>query len=117
MKENNATCKVCGTAYHRCLNCEKNQNNFVSYKLVACSHNCFKIHATILSGDSKETQRETLKKLDLTNLETFEEEVKAYIKDVLATEKEILAKEIIEDVKETIVIEQENKEIKTKKIG
>lgn len=114
MKENNAICKVCGKPYHRCLNCEKNKNNFISYKLVACSHNCFKIYATITSEESKEVQKKMLSTLDLTELETFEEEVKNYIKNILATEeKETVVKEIVEDVKET----EENKTTKTKKIG
>lgn len=86
MKEPNAVCRICGEPYHCCLNCEKNKDNFVSYKLFACSHNCFKIYATVTSGDSKEDQIKALKSMDLSKLDTFEESVKNYIKDLFASE-------------------------------
>ena len=121
MKENNAICKICGSPYHCCINCEKNKNNFISYKLFGCSHNCFKIYATITSGDSKETQKETLTNLDLTNLETFNEEVKIYIKDILDIKEEVKVeiKEVVENIVSDVITEnkEETKTVKAKKIG
>jgi len=118
MKENNAVCKICGTPYHCCVNCEKNKNNFISYKLFGCSHNCFKIYATITSGESKEAQKEILNQLDLTNLETFNEEVKTYIKDILEVKEAVKPIENIAIVADTIVEKQEEiKTQKSKKIG
>lgn len=104
MKENNAVCKICGEPYHCCLNCDKNKDNFASYKLFACSHNCFKIYATVTSGDSKEDQIKALKDMDLSKLETFEESVKDYIKDLFASEVKEEVKTIVkEEITETIV--------------
>lgn len=98
----NAKCSICGTKYHVCNDC-KNTKSFTPWKMVACSMNCYKIFMALRDYTNgyaaKEETKNILKDSDLSNLETFEENIKASIKNIL---KERNPKRSRKTVKKTV---------------
>lgn len=86
----NATCSICGEKYHLCNDC-KNTMDFTPWRRIADSVNCYKIFLVLRDYTNKcATKAETKEKLtscDLSNLETFQENIKESIKNIMAEEK------------------------------
>lgn len=91
-KELNATCRVCGSAYHRCDSCNE-KNGVLSYKRFTDCPNCFKIYATITSNDSIDEKKKILKTCDLSEINNFNIEAKKEI-ELIMEEKTIKKKSI-----------------------
>lgn len=87
---NNRVCKVCGTAYYYCPSCHDNGPK-ENWKILCHDENCMKIFNVCSEhffNRLTDTQAMAeLEKLDLTNLETFNETNKKQIKEILATKK------------------------------
>lgn len=48
----NATCEVCGRPYYVCKPCIENRDKGIfGYKLVCCSHDCYKIYLDRLNKE------------------------------------------------------------------
>lgn len=89
-EELNATCDVCGKKYHMCYSCEEIKT-FNPWKRVVCTVECFKIymavHGYTVTKD-KEMARKALSSCDLSELESFSDNIKQAIKEILSDDKE-----------------------------
>ena len=108
-QELNATCDICGKKYHVCNSC-KEVKSFTPWRTVTDTMQHYIIFLALseyTKTKDKEKAKEELSKCDLSELDTFNENIKSVIKEIMAEEK------IVETVsKETV---EENVEIKPQK--
>lgn len=106
----NAKCSICGEKYHVCDDC-LNTRTFTPWRKIACSINCYKIFIALNDftnkRETKERTRQFLSELDLSELESFEENIKLKIKEIMSQPKRKTR-----DVKEVKV--SENQDIESK---
>lgn len=78
-------CIVCGAEYKYCSRCSQ-YNSEETWRYLYCSKNCRKIYkafSSVKGGSmSKEEAKKEFKDSDLTNVENFNEEIKALISEV-----------------------------------
>lgn len=81
----NAHCSICGKGYHLCQTCS-DQKTIKPWRSVTDSIEHFKIYTAIhgytISKD-KEIAKKELQKCDLTELNSFNSEIKTVIKEIL----------------------------------
>ena len=110
-QELNATCDICGKKYHICSSC-KEVKSFTPWRTVTDTMQHYLIFLALseyTKTKDKEKAKEELSKCDLSELDTFNENIKTVIKEIMTEEKE----KIVETVsKETV---EENVEIKPQK--
>ena len=91
-KKDNATCIICGKGYHLCIACERNKGNWKSWRTITDTENCYKIYKVLndynFNKISKNEAKALLEELDLNNLETFKENIKEKIKEIMKTKKQ-----------------------------
>lgn len=108
-QELNATCDICGKPYRVCNSC-KEVKSFTPWRTVTDTMQHYIIFLALseyTKTKDKEKAKEELSKCDLSELDTFNENIKSVIKEIMAEEK------IVETVsKETV---EENVEIKPQK--
>ena len=110
-QELNATCDICGKKYHICSSC-KEVKSFTPWRTVTDTMQHYIIFLALseyTKTKDKEKAKEELSKCDLSELDTFNENIKTVIKEIMAEEKE----KIVETVSEETV--EENVEIKPQK--
>ena len=110
-QELNATCDICGKKYHICSSC-KEVKSFTPWRTVTDTMQHYLIFLALseyTKTKDKEKAKEELSKCDLSELDTFNENIKTVIKDIMAEGKE----KIVETVSEETV--KENVEIKPQK--
>ena len=110
-QELNATCDICGKKYHICSSC-KEVKSFTPWRTVTDTMQHYLIFLALseyTKTKDKEKVKEELSKCDLSELDTFNENIKTVIKEIMAEGKE----KIIETVSEENV--KENVEIKPQK--
>ena len=110
-QELNATCDICGKKYHICSSC-KEVKSFTPWRTVTDTMQHYLIFLALseyTKTKDKEKAKEELSKCDLSELDTFNENIKTVIKDIMAEGKE----KIVETVSEENV--KENVEIKPQK--
>ena len=110
-QELNATCDICGKKYHVCNSC-KEVKSFTPWRTVTDTMQHYLIFLALseyTKTKDKEKAKEELSKCDLSELDTFNENIKTVIKEIMAEEKE----KIVETVSEENV--KENVEIKPQK--
>ena len=110
-QELNATCDICGKKYHICSSC-KEVKSFTPWRTVTDTMQHYIIFLALseyTKTKDKEKAKEELSKCDLSELDTFNENIKTVIKEIMAEEKE----KIVETVSEENV--KENVEIKPQK--
>jgi len=105
MSEHNRVCKTCQTVYKYCPNCYKDRY-LPTWMVMFHEENCKNIFK-ILCDDyykhiSREKSIELLSHCNLENLESFEEDIKRQITDILSeerseTEKKSAKEEIAEN--------------------
>ena len=108
-QELNATCDICGKKYHVCNSC-KEVKSFTPWRTVTDTMQHYFIFLALseyTKTKDKEKAKEELSKCDLSELDTFNENIKTAIKEIMAEEK------IVETVSEENV--EENVEIKPQK--
>lgn len=108
-QELNATCDICGKKYHICGSC-KEVKSFTPWRTVTDTMQHYLIFLTLseyTKTKDKEKAKEELSKCDLSELDTFNENIKSAINEIMAEEK------IVETVSEENV--KENVEIKPQK--
>ena len=108
-QELNATCDICGKKYHICSSC-KEVKSFTPWRTVTDTMQHYIIFLALseyTKTKDKEKAKEELSKCDLSELDTFNENSKSAIKEIMAEEK------IVETVSEENV--EENVEIKPQK--
>ena len=108
-QELNATCDICGKKYHICSSC-KEVKSFTPWRTVTDTMQHYLIFLALseyTKTKDKEKAKEELSKCDLSELDTFNENIKTVIKEIMAEEKNV------ETVSEETV--EENVEIKPQK--
>jgi hypothetical protein len=100
IREENATCIVCGKKYHLCIACERSKATWKTWKMIADTENCYEIYKVLndynFNKISKEEARNLLEKLDLKNVDTFKENVKSKIKEIMKRKKTSKVEKTIE---------------------
>lgn len=106
MTENlNATCSICGVRYHICKDCS-NTKSFTPWRTIAHDINCYKIFLAIRDYTNgyvdKDETKNILSNCDLSGLDTFQDNIKKAIKDIMkeTKTKKIVSKTASEDIKE-----------------
>ena len=110
-QELNATCDICGKKYHVCNSC-KEVKSFTPWRTVTDTMQHYIIFLALseyTKTKDKEKAKEELSKCDLSELDTFNENIKTAIKEIMADGKE----KVVETVSEETV--EENVEIKPQK--
>lgn len=118
IREENATCIVCGKKYHLCIACERSKATWKPWKMITDTENCYEIYKVLndynFNKISKEEARSLLEKLDLKNVNTYKEKVKNTIKEIMKrkrisrTEKEKEVTEIVDEIKTKEDVLEEN---------
>ena len=106
-----ATCDICGKKYHVCNSC-KEVKSFTPWRTVTDTMQHYLIFLALseyTKTKDKEKAKEELSKCDLSELDTFNENIKSAIKEIMADGKE----KVVETVSEETV--EENVEIKPQK--
>lgn len=102
----NATCSICGNGYHLCMSC-KDKMDLQPWKVFTDSASCYQVFQVVKGYSTgvytKEEFKNKLKNIDLSNLESYKENIKALIKDALKEEEAIAE---IAQVEEKIVTER-----------
>ena len=110
-QELNATCDICGKKYHICSSC-KEVKSFTPWRTVTDTMQHYIIFLALseyTKTKDKEKAKEELSKCDLSELDTFNENIKTAIKEIMADGKE----KVVETVSEETI--GENVEIKPQK--
>ena len=110
-QELNATCDICGKKYHICSSC-KEVKSFTPWRTVTDTMQHYIIFLALseyTKTKDKEKAKEELSKCDLSELDTFNENIKTVIRAIMAEGKE----KIVDTVSEENV--KENVEIKPQK--
>ena len=109
-QELNATCDICGKKYHICSSC-KEVKSFTPWRTVTDTMQHYLIFLALseyTKTKDKERAKNELATCDLSELDTFNENIKTVIKEIMAEEKGK-----IEETSEKTV--EENVEIKPQK--
>lgn len=112
--ENNAICDICGKPYRVCNSC-KEVKSFTPWRTVTDTMQHYLIFLALseyTKTKDKEKAKEELSKCDLSELDTFNENIKSAIKEIMAEEKNV--ETVSEETVEKIV---ENKPQKSTKKG
>ena len=100
-QELNATCDICGKKYHICSSC-KEVKSFTPWRTVTDTMQHYLIFLALseyTKTKDKEKAKEELSKCDLSELDTFNENIKSAIKEIMAKEKnvETVSEETVEE--------------------
>ena len=100
-QELNATCDICGKKYHVCNSC-KEVKSFTPWRTVTDTMQHYLIFLALseyTKTKDKERAKEELSKCDLSELDTFNENIKSAIKEIMAEEKnaETVSEETVEE--------------------
>ena len=104
-QELNATCDICGKKYHICSSC-KEVKSFTPWRTVTDTMQHYIIFLALseyTKTKDKEKAKEELSKCDLSELDTFNENIKTAIKEIMADGKEKNVETVSEETVEKIV--------------
>ena len=104
-QELNATCDICGKKYHICSSC-KEVKSFTPWRTVTDTMQHYLIFLALseyTKTKDKEKAKEELSKCDLSELDTFNENIKTAIKEIMAEGKEKIVETVSEETVEKIV--------------
>lgn len=110
-EKNNANCSICGKGYHKCLSC-KDQINAAPWKVHTCSAEHYKVYQIIRglsTGVYDELEAKSrFENVDLSDMNTFRDNIKKVVKDVMKQEVAQQAEEpqVIEPQEDMRVEEQ-----------
>lgn len=85
----NAYCSICGKPYRVCRTCAE-QKTFKPWRTVTDTIEHYKIYMAVHGytvSKNKEKAKDDLEKCDLSGLESFNQEIKKVIKEILAKPK------------------------------
>jgi len=104
-EKNNAICSICEKPYHKCLSC-RDSIKLQPWKMYTDSAEHYKVFQAVRGYNTgvytKDEFKSKLKNIDLSDLESYKENVKVLIKDVLK-DKEPVAETVL--VKEEVIVE------------
>ena len=85
-KKNNATCSICGKEYHMCISC-KDDISVMPWKKHTCTSEHYKVYQVIHGLSTKvydkDEAKSKLQNIDLSDLESFRDNIKDIVKDVM----------------------------------
>lgn len=87
-EELNAICDICGKPYHACNSC-KDMTSFTPWRIITDTMEHYKVFVAVSDytrTGSREQAKEDLSHCDLSDFDTFRDEVKKVIKEILAEE-------------------------------
>ena len=105
-QELNAICDICGKKYHVCNSC-KEVKSFTPWRTVTDTMQHYLIFLALseyTKTKDKEKAKEELSKCDLSELDTFNENIKSAIKEIMTERKEKIEETSEETVKENVEI-------------
>lgn len=115
MERNNASCSICEKAYYMCISC-KDMISLSPWKVHTDTSEHYKIYQ-IIHGYStgvynKKEAKSKLQKVDLSDLESFKDNIKTIIKDIMKEDKVVNMKAEVEIVSEEVNMPLKNNEDK-----
>jgi hypothetical protein len=111
-EKKNAICSICGSSYHKCLSC-RDSMKLQPWKMFTDTSEHYKVFQAVRGYSTgvynKDEFRSRLKNIDLSDLDSYREHIKAIIKDAL--KEEPVVEPVIEETativtKEEMVIEK-----------
>ena len=111
-KKNNRKCIVCGQNYTYCNHCDSDKLK-PTWFAIFHDQNCHDIYdavANILPQQGKESAKEALDKLDLSNKENFHQNIVKSINEIYDIVDEVVIQDDVKEVKETTENNEETKE-------
>lgn len=113
----NAHCSICNKGYHICNTC-KNEKRFKPWRTVTDTIEHYKIYIAIHGytvTKDKERAKAELQNCDLSGLESFKDEIKSVISEIMAEPVKVKpvtrAKKIKENVRTEIQNNNKNKNV------
>lgn len=102
-EKNNATCAICGKGYHMCLSC-KNVMSTSPWKKHTDTSEHYKVYQ-IIHGYStgvynKEEAKSKLQLVDLSDVDTFKDNIKNIIKDIIDDDANVVS---VNEVEESVI--------------
>ena len=89
--KNNAICAICGKPYRVCNTCQ-NIKSFTPWRTVTDTLPHYIIYLAVYNYNktkNKDAAKEALLKCDLSELETFDEDIKKTIKEIIGDDKKV----------------------------
>lgn len=91
--KNNATCSICGKGYYMCQSCSEQRRNS-PWKLYTDTSEHYKIyqilHGFTIGVYTKQEAREKLSKIDLSDKESFRNEISKQIDAIMNSDSEFV---------------------------
>lgn len=116
-ERNNSTCAICGKGYYLCMSCKS--HNLTPWKLHTDTAEHYKVfqilRGVFLNIYTKEEANKKLKNIDLSDLDTFKNDVKLQIKDILDYKPNIVTAKVNSIVSDTLLGETDKVKIKKQK--
>lgn len=105
----NATCSICGKGYHKCLSCV-DKIKAEPWKQYTDTSEHYKVFQVVKGYNigvyTKEEARDRLGRIDLSDLETFRDNIKKTVKEIMREDKKPRTPEIsVEEVEAIPVAE------------
>ena len=113
-KKNNRTCIVCGTQYYHCGHCDEPIKP--AWYAIFHDQNCHDIYdavANIYPQKGKESAKEVLDKLDLSNKENFHPNIIKLINEIY----DIVEESVVQDNMEIKIEDKENETNKVNEVN
>lgn len=104
----NAHCSICGKGYYLCSTC-KNEKKFKPWRTVTDTIEHYKIYMAIHGytvTQNKEIAKAELQNCDLSDMESFKDEIKSVIKEIV--EEPDIAKSVSRTRKNKITVESKS---------
>lgn len=106
-KKHNSFCAICGKSYYYCNSC-KDTAHLYPYKILTDTPEHYKVFMIIRGYSNglytKEETKEKLNNVDISDLETYKENIKDIIKDIIKVDNkvEIVTKKELKEEKNNI---------------
>lgn len=106
--QNNATCSICGKPYYKCLSC-RDAAKLQPWKMYTDSAEHYKVLQAIRGYNTgvytKDELKFKLKNIDLSDLESYKEHIKALIKNTLKDDEPVEIKVEEDATDENVMVE------------
>lgn len=112
-EKNNANCSICGKGYHKCLSC-KDQISAAPWKVHTCSAEHYKVYQIIRGLSTgvydKSEAKSRFENVDLSDMNTFRDNIKKIVKDVMKQEVAQPVVEVAQQAEEQQVVESQTED-------
>ena len=113
----NSVCAICGKGYHLCHNCHKKLEPWKNHTDTSEHYKIYQIlHGYSTGVYTKSEAKSKLQTVDLSDLESFREHIKALIKTILADDKPVVEAHIVANTEVTKNVSVDVKSEKTNSV-